>query len=190
MCEECGGCTRSDINDITQHNVELLAQMEKASVSKRTYGEQVADLVASWVGSWTFLIVQTILLILWMLANVLGWWMEWDPYPFILLNLVLSFQAAYAMPIILMSQNRQTRLSERRNHLDLQINLLAEQENTEQLRLLRLLCEKTGVRIDARQEKALEETTQPDEIVRQITESGKHANDRDAKRGANAKESR
>ena len=62
---------------------------------------------------------------------------------------MLSFQAAYATPIILMSQNRQTRLSERRNHLDLQINLLAEQENTEQLRLIRLLCVKHGIALES-----------------------------------------
>ncbi len=117
------------------------------------------------------MIIQSILLIAWMAVNLVGWWWQWDPYPFILLNLVLSFQAAYATPIILMSQNRQSRLSERRNHLDLQINLLAEQENTEQLRLLRLLCEKAGIPLDARQEPALEETTRPDRIVRQITEA-------------------
>jgi uncharacterized membrane protein len=112
-----------------------------------------------------------------MVVNILGWWMQWDPYPFVLLNLVLSFQAAFASPIILMSQNRQARLSERRNHLDLQINLLAEQENTEQLLLLRLLCEKAGIRLDAQRGQAFEEATQPDEIVRQITESVENGND-------------
>jgi uncharacterized membrane protein len=168
--------TKPLLNDITQRNVELVTQMEKASVSNRTFGERVADLVAAWVGSWTFLIVQSILLIVWMAVNVVGWWMKWDPYPFVLLNLVLSFEAAFASPIILMSQNRQGRLIERRNHLDLQINLLAEQENTEQLRLLRLLCEKAGIRLEAQTQHALEEVTQPDEIVRQITEAVEHRN--------------
>lgn len=70
-------------------------------------------------------------------------------YPFVLLNLALSFQAAYASPIIMMSQNGQPRMSERRNHLDLQVNLLAEQENTEMLRLLRLLCERLEIQISA-----------------------------------------
>ncbi len=102
-----------------------------------------------------------------MAANVVGWRYHWDPYPFILLNLVLSFQAAFATPIILMSQNRETRRSERRNHLDLQINLLAEQENTEQLRLLRLLCEKMGVRPSGPTD-ALSEPTEPEAIVRQL----------------------
>jgi uncharacterized membrane protein len=108
---------------------------------------------------------------MWMILNFVGAWMHWDPYPFILLNLVLSFQAAFATPIILMSQNRQGRLSDRRNHLDLQVNLLAEQENTEQLRLLRMVCEKLEIPFDRETEQAFEEALQPTEIVRQITET-------------------
>jgi uncharacterized membrane protein len=115
------------LGDLTERNVELIARMEKASEIHRTFGERLADFVAAWVGRWTFLLVQSALLVVWMLVNVVGWWMRWDPYPFVLLNLVLSFQAAFATPIILMSQNRQARLTDRRNHLDLQINLLAEQ---------------------------------------------------------------
>ena len=152
MADEGEACMKSaqSLGDLTQRNVELIARMEKASDTRRTSGERVADFVCAWMGSWTFLIVQSALLVLWMAVNILGWWMQWDPYPFVLLNLVLSFQAAFSTPIILMSQNRQARLTERRNHLDLQINLLAEQENTEQLRLLRLLCEKVGIRTEKR----------------------------------------
>jgi uncharacterized membrane protein len=133
--------------------------------------------VAAWVGSWPFLIGQSILLVMWMMINILGWWMQWDPYPFVLLNLVLSFQAAFATPIILMSQNRQALLTERRNHLDLQINMLAEQENTEQLLLLRLLCEKAGIQTGKRRRTAYEEATSPDEIVQQIKEHVETKND-------------
>jgi uncharacterized membrane protein len=159
----------ASLNDITQRNVELVAKMQRASDSHRSFGERVADLITAWVGSWTFLIVQSVLLVIWMALNILGWWRHWDPYPFVLLNLVLSFQAAYATPILLMSQHRQGRLSERRNHLDLQINLLAEQESTEQLRLLRLLCEHAGLHVDGLSEKVYEEQTRPEEIVQQIT---------------------
>ena len=148
--------------------------MEAGSIRGRTFGERLADRVATWVGSWTFLIVQSILLVLWMLINVMGWWNLWDPYPFILLNLILSFQAAFATPIILMSQNRQGRLSERRNQLDLQVNLLAEQENTEQLRLLRLLCEKAGIRVPGRETGAFEQPTVPGAIVQQIIDIAEH----------------
>jgi uncharacterized membrane protein len=79
---------------------------------KRTFGERVADGVAASVGSWPFIIIQSILLATWILANALliRDWLggkPFDPYPFILLNLVLSFQAAYTGPVVMMSQNRQ-----------------------------------------------------------------------------------
>jgi uncharacterized membrane protein len=89
----------------------------------------------------------------------------------VLLNLALSFQAAFATPIIMMSQNRQGRLADRRNHLDLQINLLAEQESTETLRLLRQLCQKMDVQISDRTAEILERATHPEELVRQIDET-------------------
>jgi uncharacterized membrane protein len=109
------------------------------------------------------------MLIVWMAINLIGWWNQWDPYPFVLLNLVLSFQAAYATPIILMSQNRQGRLSDLRNHLDLQINLLAEQENTEILLLLRKLCDKAGIELCPAKEQCFEEKTKPQEIAKQLS---------------------
>jgi uncharacterized membrane protein len=79
---------------------------------KRTFGERVADGVAASVGSWPFIIIQSILLATWILANafLIRDWLggkPFDPYPFILLNLVLSFQAAYTGPVVMMSQNRQ-----------------------------------------------------------------------------------
>lgn len=161
----------STLHEITRRNVELIGQMQKAFDSHRTSGEWLADSIAAVVGSWTFLILQSVLLVIWMALNIVGWWKQWDPYPFVLLNLVLSFQAAYATPILLMSQNRQSRIDERRNHLDLQINLLAEQENTEQLRMLRLLCEHARIPLHIEGQKAFEESTQPEEIVRQIAEN-------------------
>lgn len=80
-------------------------------IDRRTPGERVADTVAASVGSWPFIIVQSLLLALWIVANavVIGGWIAgepFDPYPFILLNLVLSFQAAYTGPVVMMSQNR------------------------------------------------------------------------------------
>jgi uncharacterized membrane protein len=72
-----------------------------------TVGERIADAFAAKMGSWTFIITQSLILTAWIIVNVVAWIRHWDPYPFILLNLALSFQAAYAAPIIMMSQNRQ-----------------------------------------------------------------------------------
>jgi uncharacterized membrane protein len=160
---------RSRVSDLTQKNVDIIAKMEKAFQDQRTFGERVADRFAAVIGSWTFIITQTVLLMVWMAVNVVAWFYHWDPYPFILLNLALSFQAAYATPVIMMSQNRQSRFSERRNHLDLQINLLAEQETTEILRLLQRLCEKAGVSVEGEPSlKALEQATNPEKVAHQI----------------------
>ncbi|WP_448204142.1 DUF1003 domain-containing protein [Azospirillum sp. sgz302134] len=94
----------------------------------RTLGQRIADGVATLVGSWRFIIVQSAILALWIGANVLGWVRAWDPYPFILLNLVLSFQAAYTAPIIMMSQNRQADVDRERATQDYDVNLKAELE--------------------------------------------------------------
>ncbi|MBK9985308.1 MAG: DUF1003 domain-containing protein [Saprospiraceae bacterium] len=72
-----------------------------------SFGSRLADSVAKGMGSWRFIIIQTILVMLWMSLNVLAFTHHWDVYPFILLNLVFSTQAAYAAPIIMMAQNRQ-----------------------------------------------------------------------------------
>jgi uncharacterized membrane protein len=153
---------------VARTNVETVAKMEQAAQVERTTGERIADGFAHVIGSWTFIIVQSFILAAWVVLNVIAAVRHWDPYPFILLNLALSFQAAYASPIIMMSQNRQARLSERRNHLDLQINLLAEQESTEALRLLRAIGEKLGIEITDAVESALEDTTKPEAILKEI----------------------
>jgi uncharacterized membrane protein len=92
------------------------------------FRERLADAVASNVGSWTFIIVQSAALCLWIIANSVAWFMQWDPYPFILLNLVLSFQAAFTAPIIMMSQNRQSAIDRRNAQHDYDVNAKAELE--------------------------------------------------------------
>jgi uncharacterized membrane protein len=91
-------------------------------------GEKVADWVAATMGSWNFIIIQTIILIIWIILNVTAYVQQWDPYPFILLNLALSFQAAYAAPFIMMSQNRQAAIDRAAAQNDYQINAKAELE--------------------------------------------------------------
>ncbi|MEZ4865212.1 MAG: DUF1003 domain-containing protein [Caldilineaceae bacterium] len=93
-----------------------------------TVGARAADWIANTMGSWTFIVVQSILLTFWIVLNVLAWVRHWDPYPFILMNLVLSMQAAYAAPIIMMSQNRQAAKDRLEAHNDFQINQKAEEE--------------------------------------------------------------
>ncbi|OFW88744.1 MAG: hypothetical protein A3J37_06960 [Alphaproteobacteria bacterium RIFCSPHIGHO2_12_FULL_45_9] len=95
---------------------------------EKNLGAKVSDAVAATVGSWPFIIIQSSLLFLWICANILGWVKAWDPYPFILLNLALSFQAAYTAPIIMMSQNRESQLDRAKAEKDYDVNLKAELE--------------------------------------------------------------
>jgi uncharacterized membrane protein len=93
-----------------------------------TTGQRVADWTARTLGSWTFIIGQTVFVLVWMGLNVYGWVRHWDPYPFILLNLLFSVQAAYAAPVIMMSQNRQGERDRYQAKADFDTNLKAEKE--------------------------------------------------------------
>jgi uncharacterized membrane protein len=92
------------------------------------FGSRLADAVAKGMGSWKFIIIQTILVVLWMALNLVAFIQHWDVYPFILLNLVFSTQAAYAAPIIMMSQNRQNERDRAQAQADYQTNLDAKLE--------------------------------------------------------------
>lgn len=95
---------------------------------KLTLGQKTADYVARMMGSWSFIIGQSCLLALWGVLNVVAWTRHWDPYPFILMNLFLSLQAAYTAPVIMMSQNRVAARDRIEAHQDFLINQKAEEE--------------------------------------------------------------
>lgn len=92
------------------------------------FGERLADRVAAVMGSWRFIIVQTIIVVLWVAVNLVAYLSHWDPYPFILLNLLFSTQAAYAAPVIMMAQNRQSERDRVQAHDDYITNLEAKHE--------------------------------------------------------------
>ena len=93
-----------------------------------SYGQRLADKVATAMGSWTFIIAQTLFVIVWMILNLVGFFRHWDVYPFILLNLLFSTQAAYAAPIIMMAQNRQSDRDRIQAQKDYQTNTDAKLE--------------------------------------------------------------
>ena len=119
---------KKSIESLTLRNVAIIAEMEKAASQSRTRGERLAEWVATMVGSWTFLIVQTVILLSWLTLNIVIWIKHWDPYPFILLNLALSFQSAYAAPILMISQNRQAEKDRVRADIEYEVNIKAELE--------------------------------------------------------------
>jgi uncharacterized membrane protein len=111
-----------------RHEHAPLVNVNQALVEILTPGERMADSFALVMGSWKFMIVQSLILAAWIVANVMAWVHHWDPYPFILLNLALSFQAAYAAPIIMMSQNRQAAKDRLAAEQDYLVNTMAEEE--------------------------------------------------------------
>lgn len=121
--------------NLQEHELEILKQLRESRHTRKKLphtetkiGEKIADKVATMVGSWKFIIFQSILLTFWIILNVTAYVKKWDPYPFILLNLFLSFQAAYTAPIIMMSQNRQGSIDRKAAENDYKINLKAELE--------------------------------------------------------------
>jgi uncharacterized membrane protein len=111
---------------------------------KYTFGERLADVVASFGGSWTFITVFGVVLVTWTAINVALRTRAWDPYPFILLNLFLSMLAALQAPVIMMSQNRQDKKDRLRSELDFDVNRRAESEIQNLSRKLNLMTDQLG----------------------------------------------
>jgi uncharacterized membrane protein len=111
-----------------QDKTKKLLNLDEIAIPTLTRGQRLADRVASTIGSWRFIIFQSTGIVLWIVGNARSGANAWDPYPFILLNLLLSFQAAYTAPAIMMSQNRQSELDRRHAQNDYEINVKAELE--------------------------------------------------------------
>lgn len=111
-----------------RHDHAPVKNVNEVITEQLTFGQKAADWIAAKVGSWGFIIGQSSLLGLWAILNATAWIRHWDPYPFILMNLVLSLQAAYTAPMIMMSQNRQSVRDRIEAHNDYEINMKAEVE--------------------------------------------------------------
>ena len=158
--------------DVTRQNVEAMRRLEDAQMARRTTADRVASLSAKFCGSMTFVWIHVVLFAFWIGYNVAPWFHAFAPYPFTFLTLVVSLEAIFLSTFILISQNYDMRISERRNQLDLQINLLSEQENTKMLQMLERIAKQVGVHVDDDpQIRALEEATRPESLVKQIEEA-------------------
>lgn len=110
------------------HEHPAVASVNELFEAQETFGGRIADRVATVVGSWRFIIIQSTILVCWACLNIVAWISHWDPYPFILMNLFLSLQAAYTAPVLMMSQNRLAARDRLEAHNDFLINQKAEQE--------------------------------------------------------------
>ena len=159
--------------ELTEQNVETVTKLEQAAREQRTPTDRVAEKIASFCGSVTFVWVHVVWFSGWILLNLIPVIPHVDPFPFTFLTLIVSLEAIFLSTFILISQNLDSRISQRRSHLDLQLNLLSEQENTKMIVMLHAIAAKVGA--DLSQDphlKALSEETQPERLIEQIEARG------------------
>src|SRR4051812_42333960 len=167
-----------------------MRKLEELAVGRRTHADRAAELVARFCGSITFVWIHAALFAAWIGWNVIPALPHFDPYPFTFLTLVVSLEAIFLSSFILISQNYEMRVTERRSQLDLQINLLAEQENTKILQMLDRMARKLGISEEDDPEiRVLEQATRPEMLARQIEDafreqSGQPPLHRDKAKGA------
>src|SRR5689334_12023618 len=125
----------TQLDELVKRNVEAIAKLEQATHGQRTGADMFADAIAQFCGSIVFVYVHVIVIASWMIWNVAAS-IRFDKPPFPLMNVILAIEAIFLTTFVLISQNRQQRIADRRNLLDLQINMLAEQENSQMLKML------------------------------------------------------
>lgn len=134
----------------SRKNIEAIAQLERDALLRRTVAERLSENTVKYIGSIAFLALNILLMILWALINLnfVPAIKPFDRFPFGILALVLSAESLMLTILVLVSQNRLVRQSDKRAHLDLQVGLLAEQELTAVVEMLQKLCEHAGVQVD------------------------------------------
>ena len=157
------------VEEVTADNVRIIGQLERAAQRHESRGDKIAEVINRACGSMMFLWINAVWFAVWISLNTFILPNPWDPFPFAFLTLVVSLEAIFLSIFILIAGNRQARVDERRSQLDLQINLLAEQENTKTMKLIHLIARKVGVEEVADKEYAvMDQVTHPEMLIAQI----------------------
>jgi uncharacterized membrane protein len=139
----------AELSEPAARNIAAIAALEREALHERSAFDRFSDVVTNAAGSAAFLGLHALWFSVWITVNVTHR-PAFDPFPFNFLTLIVSLEAIFLTGIVLLTQNRMTRQADKRAHLDLQVNLLAEQELTAMLKMLQALCERSGVAIPAR----------------------------------------
>jgi uncharacterized membrane protein len=154
-------------------NIESVARMEQDFLEQRSATDRLGDAIAGFVGTMTFIIMHVIWMILWVAMNTgaIPGVKPFDPYPFVLLTMIVSLEGVLVSTFVLMKQNRMSRRADHRDHLNLQIDLLAEKEITKMLQMQRQLCEHFGLPV-ARDAEAVDMSkhTAVEDLARELEE--------------------
>jgi len=132
---------------VAQQNIRTIAELEHQFRAQRTTGEKIAERIGSFAGSIPFVFLHLLWFAAWIIMNSgkFRGLPVFDPYPFILLALIVSAEGVLLSTFVLIKQNQMSRIAERRDHLNLQIDILSEQEITVSIRMLRLICRQLGI---------------------------------------------
>jgi uncharacterized membrane protein len=163
---------RSERNsDPAKRNIELIVQLERAALHDRSLTDRISDAITCFAGSGKFIALHAAWFTFWILTNAgsIPGITPFDRYPFTFLTMIVSLEAIFLSIFVLISQNRMARQTDRRAHLDLQVDLLAEQEMTMMLGMLQKLCKKAGIEPDVDDElRPLFQQTDPHELMQDL----------------------
>ena len=163
-----------NLDQLVAKNVQVVNKIEQHSTANRTAGDRLADTIAAFCGSLWFVYVHVVWFGAWLLWNSLPFvssGLKWDKPPFNVLTLVVSLEAIFLSTFILISQNRQQNSADQRNHLDLQIYMLADQERSQRLGMMRRLMEYVGVSMEDMQASGLEAPTDANRLAEHIQDT-------------------
>ena len=164
--------TRDQASEITRRNVRTVRELEQLAVSDPSFADRTASFVARFCGSIHFVWVHAVAFGAWVAINSIPGLPHLDPYPFTFMTMWASTESIFIASFILIAQNYSMRLSERRAQLDLQVNLLAEQENTKTLQMLDAIAKQVGAQVGNDPEvAALAEATRLESLAKQIDET-------------------
>jgi uncharacterized membrane protein len=156
------------VPDLAQQNVETIARLEQAAQTPRTFTDRLIGILTRFVGSLPFLYGHLLWFALWAAWNGESGRRAFDPFPFPTLTTLLAMETIVLSTLVLISQNRQQRLADRRDHLDLQVNLLAEQEITKMLCMLEGIQQHLGIPGHDPEVTALKQAVKPEQLMQQI----------------------
>ena len=162
-----------DTPSTTHRNIKEICELERKALARRSLSARIGDVIAIQAGKMWFIIFHFVWFAFWLFLNMKAkGGSTFDPFPFSLLTMIVSLESIFLSLFILMSQNRTGIQADQRNHLDLQINLLAEDENTKMLQMLQALCEhhKLAIANDPEIE-AMAKRTEIKDVVTQLKEN-------------------
>ncbi len=167
------------LGKVIESNIDLINEYRAGTEKKKTFQDHLADLITQWSGSMLFVYAHCIWFGVWIVANM-GWFgvKAVDPFPFGLLTTIVSLEAIFLSTFVLVSQNRQALLADRRSELDLHINFLAEYEMTRVLTLVNRLAKKFDIDdCDDDELAELERDVKPDHLLKELEKREKGCSD-------------